>query len=934
MANKIQQTYAINIEASIFDVKKEPDLFPAESSMSTYSSTLNRDLSTMEKYWALDKNRAEIPLSYYRNGIVIDTSLMSKLIGNKLYLHPGEYMCQGELRNLITESYTNKATSKDSETFLDLDIGGKGVNDINKAEINFLSTGVYARTAGAYSMIASPKDHGRAITDPYVHIGYEWPTTYDYINVNNYIQNLLTNVSKFKATGIAPSVWDFDDSSIPYLCEDIGYANGTYNQVFKTKYFPISQPATDLSNSMLSGLTRVFTYHEGVLTQWKCYESYYEAQISGDANCCYLDRWNGKFYFVESNALETGFKEIGDLVYNGFTGTSFEKISDVGTGEFKFTIREALADQLLDSGFLQIQIEQYVPDPPVIETVSYRRVNKTTFIVRDYEAGWHGSIPIKIKPIIGNMTPPLGKVYVYYNVVIDFCIENNDNAKTPLSREIKPWFWSDQKAIAVLQTSKDLPYKISLKALDIPFAGQTGSTTSYGPIYSGSEIVLLEGTVTAEDGTPVPEQDVEILVREGFGNFSGERTAYVTTDSEGKFYESYNPNSSRENWIYFKDNQIVRGATGTKLIINESYNDLSSIVINKSESQDVIIYALMTNDSTLGTYGKTKRISSADVTGTTLADKYGKIVDITETRIARLGDRAIIVHDFLTDEDMGIYQGGTVTIKAFYSGAPSGDPTYVKLKIKDITLYPEAWYSDITEQYEFAENRHRINTYAIVIDNADTTYTGMIGNFTSVSLLAKNEKEFNPAKLAMGKKAALAEVKDPAIWKHPSIEGRTPVYGPVLTSNYDAQNKIFFTNQILPDSNSADVEKNIAGYALIPKTVNTIYARTFNEDSVYIESNNVLFNIELDQKDLGVATNILKTVKIPFGFRLVDNNDDSSSTININTFLTLNHVPGVSFNSIKYPTISALGPDGIIYLENSTYTASSDSLKFKITIDS
>lgn len=920
MANKIEQTYAINVEASIFDVKKELDLFPAESSMSTYSSTLSKDLSTMERYWALDKNRAEIPLSYYRNGIVIDTSLISKVVKNKLYLYPGEYMCQGELRNLITESYTNKATSKDSETFIDLDIGGESVYGKNKAEINFLSTGVYARTVGSYSMIASPKDHGRTITDPYVHIGYEWPTTYDYINVNNYIQNLLTNISKFKPTGIAPSVWDFDDSSIPYLCEDIGYANGTYNQVLKTKYFPISQPATDLSNSMLSGLTRVFTYHEEVLTQWACYESYYEAETSGHPYSCYLDRWNGKIYFAKNTFAEDAETWVE-------TGHVLEVDSDVPYNSV--TLPGAIMAKLDDNGVI------YIGDSSgeTFELVNFYKVNSTTIHITGYTNLLKGDeIFIKAAP---QLQPPLGKVYVYYNVVIDFCIENNDNAKIPLSREIKPWFWSDQKAIGVLQTSKDLAYKISLKAVDIPFASQTGSTTSYGPIYSSSEIVLLEGLVTAEDGSPVPEQDVEVVVREGFGNFSGERTAYITTDSEGKFYLTYNPIPSRENWIYFKDNEIVRSPTGTKLLINEAYNDLSSISINKTEAQDVIIYALMSNDSSLGTYGKTKRISSADITGTTLADKYGKIVDITETRIGRLGDRAIIVHDFLTDEDMGIYEEGNVTIKAYYIGAPSNsEPTYIKLKIKEITLYPDAWYNEGTGEYEFAENRHRINTYAIVIDNSDTTPTGMIDYFTSVSLVAKNEKEFNPNKLGRAKKAALAELKDPAIWKHPSIEGRTPVYGPILGSNYDSQNKIFFTNQILPESSSVDREKNIAGYALIPKTVNTIYARTVNEDSLYIESNNVSFNVELDQKDLGVVTNILKTIKIPFGFRLVDDNDDSSSTININTFLTLNHVPGVSFNSIKYPTISALGSDGIIYLENSTYTPSSDSLKFKITIDS
>ena len=81
---------------------------------------------------------------------------------------------------------------------------------------------------------------------------------------------------------------------------------------------------------------------------------------------------------------------------------------------------------------------------------------------------------------------------------------------------------------------------------------------------------------------------------------------------------------------------------------------------------------------------------------------------------------------------------------------------------------------------------------------------------------------------------------------------------------------------------------------------------------------------------------MLKTIKVPYGFRLRDSLSEVSSTISLSTFLTVNKVPGTSFGDTKYPVISYLGADGIIYVDSNNdqvaYQASSSAVDFTINI--
>jgi hypothetical protein len=90
--------------------------------------------------------------------------------------------------------------------------------------------------------------------------------------------------------------------------------------------------------------------------------------------------------------------------------------------------------------------------------------------------------------------------------------------------------------------------------------------------------------------------------------------------------------------------------------------------------------------------------------------------------------------------------------------------------------------------------------------------------------------------------------------------------------------------------------------------------------------------------DRGVVENVLKTVKVPYGFRLVDGNSEVSSTLDTSTFLTVNYLPGASLSGInKYPLISYIGLNGIIYLDQNEEEKAQKSIpasvKFTINID-
>lgn len=228
-----------------------------------------------------------------------------------------------------------------------------------------------------------------------------------------------------------------------------------------------------------------------------------------------------------------------------------------------------------------------------------------------------------------------------------------------------------------------------------------------------------------------------------------------------------------------------------------------------------------------------------------------------------------------------------------------------------------------------------------------TSYSGNVADHkvTSFRMLRPDDKAFDPA-LMNGKKSVLARLKStaesPTEWKHPSynadsLSSPNPfqnVYGPVMTSSYSPGGRKFLISEILPLPNETDPNNAIAGYALIPETKANIMASTYGDNGNVIYSNSVEFEIELNNLDKGVVENLLKTVKIPYGWRLPGSRSQDASTIGVNTFFTINNIAASSKVGPNMPYVSYVNSNGINYLsnENGVYENGSSEISFNIKL--
>lgn len=228
-----------------------------------------------------------------------------------------------------------------------------------------------------------------------------------------------------------------------------------------------------------------------------------------------------------------------------------------------------------------------------------------------------------------------------------------------------------------------------------------------------------------------------------------------------------------------------------------------------------------------------------------------------------------------------------------------------------------------------------------------TSYSGVAGDYkiTSLRMIKPVDKMFDPT-LMNGKKSVLARLKStaesPTEWKHPSYDANSlsnpnpfqNVYGPVMTSSYSPGGRKFLISEILPSPNESDPNNPIAGYALIPETKASIIASTYGDNDNIIYSNRVEFEIELNNLNKGVIENLLKTVKIPYGWRLKGAGSEDASTIGVNTFFTINNIAASSKVGPAMPYVSYVNSNGINYLSNDlgVYENGSSEISFNIKL--
>jgi len=919
MATRIEQKYPVYVETAILNIDKAKEVFPSTSNFSTYSTVNQTDgkYFSSDLMYSLRKNRSEIPMAFYRNGILSEFSLENFLENNKLYVKPGEYRLRGENLYHGYDSFANYSTEEDSETQLSID--DPFIYFYSNARINFLSSYVYKRENGRLTLVTSPKDQG-AVSDPVntdKYIGYDFADSSQLTDliVNNYVQKEEDTVLKFKASAPdASTVWL--NGNFHLLCEYLGEAKGTPNQVFKTKYFPISGIGTKDSD-FSDNLT-----HIGVVSSdgstWDFYQIFdsYQAALaaSSDEYSCYVDRYTGRIYF--SRQALTLPEDIEYIVGNG-------TIAGGGVAGQTISIAGKDWNYLEDDGAIQLSL-----DGINFETVRFQKVTQNKIQITTPEDNYSGDI--RIYPT-DYFAYPTGKVYAFYTTVIGFEKEVNSSSRKMTEKEIQPWLWVGQKTIAVLSKDKVFPAKITLRALDMPLARRSGNSLVYGPLYSGAEIAILEGEVLSYDNEPIVNQEVTIYIKQGPGLINGSKSITAITNDDGKFYINYYPQDNAFTFLKFKDGDITYQGAKTILSVNQNYNDLDILSLGSSQAEKCILYAILKDDGSIGTTGKRHVLKKTEYEDYAISGSLGVIEELPN-RLLNLGSGAgIVFTDFLRDDEVGGYEGGQVTVF---------DPSlgeYVSVKIKDIVKAPDYWWDG--SAWDIPDENAKQSTYVILLDINDSSIYETITSFDAIWIKRKDDIAYD-ASLLNGRKCILSELKYPpkTDWKHPNVEGNSSVYGPIMTSYYNGIQKKFTVESVLPVSSSTDAMIDIAGYALIPEKSVLIEAYTTSEDD-RVYSNNIEFEIELNNRDKGVVENILKTFKVPYGFRLVGAGDDSSSTISTATFLTVNKVSGATPNTAtsKYPLISKIGVNGIIYLDNANeetaYQPGSSSVKFTISAD-
>jgi hypothetical protein len=920
MGTKIENKYPIYLDSYISDIEKEKKVFPQNK----IKASMTGAAESFENFNTLkvrSKGRLEIPKDYFYNGILESDSLTNFVRGNSFYIRPGEYECTGDLNYLNYQNMIEIAADSHSQDDNSLFIGtGEG-----RPFINFLSTNIYKKGKKNYFSILSPKEQGLHTDELDQYFGYDFSDDYEEVLLSNAILPDFVNPS-VPLFALTPRGKNLTEDPAPELyMERLGEATGLYGQFYRTKNFPISSPGS-LDLDFRDQLTHILLKENGSgdWISYAVYNSYVEAEdnyLSNGGRNCFIDRLTGRIFF----AKETLKVPVG--------GLNFTQVL-TGNEVTVLNVEEEVGKCFDDYGWVTVS---NIEDNEIVKFIKIDntriQISGNTFSFSSYS----------IIPAPTLVPPDNGDLYAFYSVVTGFQRQIPSSGARYLSEEITPWLWDSQKTIAVIGKDKIYPYEITLKAIDIPFLSRTNSSFLYGPVYSGAEIVLLEGIVLDEKGIPVPNQEVSIYLEEGSGLINNESEALTLTNNEGKFYGTYNPAVGRFNWFNFKDSDIIENDGKTYLAINPEYNEIAGLNISNSLLQEPILYGIYKDDGAIGTVGEKYVFNPEENVGYPSEGAIGVMLGYLPSRFSKLtlASKYFLIYSFLKEEDLLLYMGGKVIVRADTSESPSVYNEYT-YNIRDIVEIPELWWDGGTQSYIHLNDNVHLTSYAVVLDEGleyDNPANTPV-NLTAAWFFSKGDKIFDPS-LLNGRKIIFAEEKSNP-WKHPSSENLEPVYGPVMVESFSKTSPYsdyghFVVDQVLPESDSTDKNKLLAGFSLIAGVSSRIRAKVYSE-SEYIYSNMVALEVIQNDTDRGVVENLLRTVKVPYGFRLVDGNSEVSSTLDTSTFLTVNYLPGASLSGInKYPLISYIGLNGIIYLDQNEEEKAQKSIpasvKFTINID-
>lgn len=960
--NNIQELkFPINVYTSISDIQEIKKEYPFLSNFkydSTFTSGNVYDEVVGSKFFPVYMPGNEIARSMYRSGVENFNDLTSFVKDGIFYVKPGEYSIQGTLFYLNYLNYQNLATSTLEQELLTLP------THEGKASLNFFKAGVY-KDQGFWM---SPGEHNVAGEyRPQNYIGYSF-TDEQNLWVNNYVYRTDTAKWSVASKRFYEADFDINSQSLQVYAELLGTSTGNFNQFFNTVYSPMTE-MTSAPGVLTDNKTHIAVDTDGTIDFYTLKNSYMEAELYGleqilkrtvddpeaynpEEKVAYVNRYKGEIFFgkqtlsgpITSLTLPSG--GIG-LILDGVVIpdeylTSGE-LNPANNPYFVITFEEpAIANMFDDCGL--VRIDGLGSKASKNNVLIFNKIGSKTVQFRWPDFEEYLGDPLYTKETFGDriyISPYCAmflpnedaKIYALYDAVIEFQKEVPTVKREFLSSEVKPWFWKRQRTIAVLSKSEKVyPYYVSLRPIDTPFLYTRNGSSIYGPIYNGAEIVLLEGEVTSYDGQPVAEQEVTVTVLVGQGTLDGEVSITATTNDEGKFYTTYDPKSLRSTWLKFKDGDISRNVIDgtTTLTANPDYNDPSIFQYINDGEQEVIVYAILKDDGALGTIGDRLILANQSdiVVGTPAESTFRSMLTspFGPKRLEYAGDCGFYVFDFFGEEDILKYIGGKVKL-SYTSGFAETETDFT---IKDIQKYSDAWWDSVTEDYIYPSNPdHVFNTYLVFIESVDVN--GVVSaldvtNIAVASFFAKSDINYNSSKLN-GRRVIIVESKNTEDWIHPSIEGypeEKPIYGPLFTRSYTFGTKKFLVDSILPASDSNNSNINVAGFCLIPERLAVLQASTLGKYNIPIYSNTVQFYIKLNDRDRGVVKTLLNKY-VPYGFRLRDKKSEDSSTLNMETFLTVNINSGNSFASSKFPLISYLEGNGIIY-SDTVYQTNSSSL--------
>jgi hypothetical protein len=181
-----------------------------------------------------------------------------------------------------------------------------------------------------------------------------------------------------------------------------------------------------------------------------------------------------------------------------------------------------------------------------------------------------------------------------YDVLLRVEYEEEDTATiiTAWDSDISPVTQSVNQGFICITHQQLNPTRIVLKTDKEAIAGIESLT--YGPVYVGSDTAVLRAEVYAQDGTPLPNIEVSmVLTPSAVGSIGGSTSgsSSSTTDGNGYAYSYYQPPIDAEDMGYYATS--ISAVQGNDLVLD---NPTAGLTVD----DDLYLYKVLKDDPLLG----------------------------------------------------------------------------------------------------------------------------------------------------------------------------------------------------------------------------------------------------------------------------------------------------------------------------------------------